>query len=304
MLYKELLEKLEPEVNDAVAELFKKAALNQRNENDLLLVAIHGFYDYQHADSNLSKKLKLSPYVFGIGEEGLTNKAQHDFFDAFLRGYIVNGDRAKYLEYQKSEDPQLNNHLIINQLELSAYLKFWESDYIMKQLYNITTKLLHGISYDWHVRMKNKGKKKLLDIEVKDAIRSKTPKFFALYEKIYSRQIRNAAAHSQFYLNNSYLILTNYDPLDNHNLHRLTLDEWEVLFHYFVLFYRAFSIEMANHNNKCMEEAANKQFGKQIIITKLDGKERTEWLKCLPEIPRWIWYKSWQKQNTKTFSIV
>ncbi|MBP6732733.1 MAG: hypothetical protein KA149_11780 [Chitinophagales bacterium] len=304
MLYIEKLKQLEPEVEKVVDGFFKKIEKNQFHEGDLLLVAVHGFYDKRTDESIFLKKMKLSPYVFGSGEEGLTNQTQYDFYNAFLSAYVNYGDRQKYLEYLKTDKQAQASYLITLQLELVIYLKFWESDFFLKQLYNLGVNLLHGKNYDWHIDIKNKGKKTFLDIELKDSLRIKAPKFLELFDAIYSRQVRNAIAHSQFWLNNSYLILMNYDPSDNANLKRLTIDEWEEMYHLFVVFYNVFNRKIREFEKTCMQEAADKHFGKPVMLTARDKKTRIEFLKSLPEIPRWVWYKSWAKTNRPKIYIV
>jgi hypothetical protein len=304
MLYLEWLKKIEADVQPVVENFFTKIEKNQYHEGDLLLVSVHGFYDRRHEGSLLNKKLRLSSYVFGVGEEGLTNQTQFDFFNAFLSAYLNSGSREKYVDYIRTDSQAQAAYLITIQLELMIYLKFWESDYFLKQLYNLCTRLLHGKNYDWHVNIKDKGKKTFLDIEVKDALRVKAPKFLELFEKVYSRQIRNAIAHSQFWLNNSYLNFMNYDPADDAHLKGFTIEEWENHYHHFVVFFNCFNQRIREFERRCMEEAADKHFGKPVIINKKDGSSRTEFLKCIPEIPRWVWYKNWAKHSRKVFTIV
>lgn len=297
MLYLDRLKFFEKEAEIAVGSLFTKAEKNQDHENDLLLVLIHGHYNDTFK--------QLSPYMFGDGREGLADQAQYDFFHSFRTSYITKDNRQDFItSLDVDKHKAMKQYHIITQLELLIYLKFWESDYILKQLYNLSSNLLNNKAYDWHKDMKSAGKKSLIEDLIIKASKNKAPKFYNYISTIYSRQIRNAAAHSQFWLSGDNLNFNNFDPQEGHMLKTLQITEWEDIFHKTIQFYNFFIAKRNELNKRFFVEAEDKHFGKQIRIVKNDGTIQFEWLKCIPFPYRWQWYKSWAKTGIKTFHIL
>ena len=285
MLYVDELDKYSGEAEKAILNLFQKADKNQGYENDLLLVFLNGFYNQQ-----------IGSYLFdeGAGLESAPNQTQYEFFHVFRQSYLKESKNSLLNEIS-SINGWKNQYHIVTQLELLVYLKFWESDIVLKQLYNLCCRLLHGLSYDWHKEMKTAGRKHLIEDQIIKAGKNKAPAFYKFINSIYYRQIRNAAAHSQFYINDNTIGFTNHNPNEGHNLQGLSIDEWEIIFHRTILFYNHFIGTNQDYLKKYKDEAASKHFGKRVQITDTNDVRRYEWIRYMPNINRWVWYTNWQK---------
>ena len=299
MLYVDKLEALSNESEKATGNLFEKAKKNQSHPNDLLLVLINGFF----YDDLVDNHLKLSPYVIGQGEEGFADRTQYEFFHSFRTGAIAQSKDELLVDKGKIDKEEFElSYRLTTQLELMVYLKFWESDFLLRQFYNLV-RLIHGESFDWHKKMKDVGRKHLIENEIILKAKNKAPNFFDYISKAYVRQIRNAAAHSQFFIHGDYINFTNSskDAEQNHRLVSLHVDDWEDIFHRTILLYNFFIKFSTEYEKLFKTETIGKHFGKQIRITTKDDKEMIEWVKIHDD--RWMWYVNWAKSEIKRFHI-
>ena len=290
MLYIDTLDSHRNESKEAIQSLFHKVKKNQSYENDLLLVLLNGFYNESLVGSG------LSPFMFGPGIESYTEQTQYDFFHSFRTTYLQKS-KAEFLKDKQLNDDWYRAYHTITQLEMLVYLKLWESDLLLKQMYNLCCRLLHGNPYDWYKTTKGEGRKYLIEDQIIKRCKNKAPKFYHFVSSIYNRQIRNAAAHSQFHISGDSISFTNHNPGDNHNLHQLSVDEWETIFHRTVLFYNSFIGTSQGYFQKYKDEAKYEHFGKKIRTTRSDGNQSYEWVKYLSDRDRWIWYENWNETN-------
>jgi hypothetical protein len=293
MLFKETLTNLTLEVEVALDELFQAAKSNQTHEQDLLLVEINGFYD-KKLDSKKSN-LNLSPFGFGPGGWlYFTNYTQYRFYDIYRRE-ISELPRLEYFTDFKIDQRKQAVYDFTLQLELMVYLKFWESDVILRKLYQLSN-LAQGKNYDWYFSItKDDTRHKLIRELIRDPIKDICPKFYKLLKDIYLSQIRNAAAHSQFYIEQGKLGFNNYDPSDHAPLSQITFQEWEDRFHKLVLMYNSLIRCSQKSHAEYIAEQTDKHYGLQVRITKNDGSIKKDWIKYVDSGGRidWMWYKIW-----------
>ena len=268
MLYIDTLDGHLDESKEALQSLFQKVKKNQSDENDLLLVLLNGFHSEGLVGSG------LSPFMFGPGIESYVEQTQYDFFHSFRTTYLRKS-KAEFLKEEQLNDEWYKKYHTITQLELLVYLKLWESDLLLKQMYNLCSLLLHGNSYDWYKTTKGEGRKSLIEDQIIKTCKNKAPKFHRFIDSIYNRQIRNAAAHSQFYILGNHISFTNHDHDNGHDLHQLSIDEWETTFHRTVLFYNSFIRTSQDYSRRYKDEAKDKHFGKKIRTTRSDGTQKT-----------------------------
>ncbi|MBT1688857.1 hypothetical protein [Dawidia soli] len=296
MLFLETLKKYGPQVEDAVDELFSTIEAKQTHEQDLLLIEINGFYQ-ANLESPLHGGEKVSPYVFGIGGWSYyTDHTQYRFFDAYRRE-IEETPRNEYFADFKTNLKKQAHYDMTLQLELMAYLKFWESDVMLRKLYQLSN-LAQGKNYDWHYTLgKDDSRQNLIRNIIRDPIKKICPKFYQLIKDIYLSQIRNATAHSQFYIEQGKLGFTNYDPADHAPLSQISFDEWEERFHKLALMYNELIRNFNKYRERYIKEENEKHYGLQIRITKKDKSVRHEFIKYVDIGSRadWMWYRNWAK---------
>lgn len=288
MLYEKELDRLYPRVSEAVRELFKAAFKNQLHENDLFLVIENG-----HFKEGISKR--FSPFAMGEESQHYAEMTQYDFYNTYRYNNLSLEDRLTVLNEIKKSPSNEKQYSLGTQLELIIYLKLWESNRILERLYKLT-QLCLGQKYDWYYTItKDDKRQKIIREDIRDKIRAVCPKFYQLIKDIYLSQIRNAVAHSQFFIVGTGINFLNYDPKNHAPLNYLNIEDWEERFHLLALMYNEY-IRCLNVNKYLYtRKARNKHFGLEIVIEKKDGTKQTTWYKYLSDKKRWQWYSNWDK---------
>ncbi len=173
-----------------------------------------------------------------------------------------------------------------------AYLKFWEADFSLKRLYNLC-RLANGEDYSWDVEIKSK--KTFIKNETIDRLNNSAPKANVFLHGIYQRQIRNAAAHSQFYLLGEYLNFLNQNEEEGHKLMNIRIEDWELIFHKLILFNEAILKNIEEVSQEYRKIGFEKHYGIQIRTHVEDGSEKYQFLKPHPAYDRWVPYESYKK---------
>lgn len=291
MLFKELLEKYASEVESALDELFINVKQNQRHEQDLLLIIINasytGFWDFPNK--------KYAPYSFGPG--GWINNAdlnQQEFF-IFYSHYIELKSRNDYfIDYNENKEKRAMFEFLL-QLELMIYLKFWESELMLKRLYQLSV-LAQGKNYDWHFALNDRDTpQKMIRKKIRDSIMDTCPKYYQLLKTIYQSQIRNAAAHTQYYIVGQHLGFLNSNPPDA-PFTQIDFTIWEEKFHKLFLLYQGISKRMYYLSLEYIEKQKGKHYGLQINIPNISSSSDMSFIKHV-NVGRtdWMWYTTWSK---------
>lgn len=246
MLFKETLDRLKPEVENAVTELFNTILRNQAHPQDLLLTKI-GRYDGPG----------FSGYKpFGPGEGGWEREAEHtqyEFYDLYRRQY-ESTPRADFYARANADEQLLKSVRLSMQLELMIYLRFWETDRLLTKLYHYT-QLALGRPFNWQFSIDPDLKMhKLIREDIRNPLETACPAYFALLKKMYRSQIRNAVAHSQYYITGQRIGFTNYEQGTYADLTQHPFEWWEDIFHTVILFYN----ELIRHDQE-MNERAKRQ---------------------------------------------
>ncbi len=214
MLSVERLRKLEPIVRQAVEELFGKARKSQIHPGDMLLLYANGFA--------IGGKLLLGPGLLGI-----EYSTQFRFFDTFRKEALAVSQAPGGI------DPALREFLV--HLEMLAYLKIWEAEFFIRQLYQLA-QLAQGKEYAWDFEVpthnRDGSKQEIIRKDIRDALKVLCPKFAQLITKCYRTQIRNAIAHSQFSISGEVIGFSKYKQGSRDNpLSSLTFDAWGEYIH-------------------------------------------------------------------------
>ena len=297
MLFKEKLDLLTPEVDAALDELFAAILKNQTHEQDLLLVEINGFFDPKMDEPEMKKRFNFSPFLFG--PQGWTYYAdytQYSFYD-YYRRRLMNIPRSEFFkDFDSDQEKQAYCDITI-QMELMVYLKFWESNRTLKRLYHLA-QLAIGKNYDWHFEInQDDSRHKIIRELIREPIKNECPKYYKLIKDIYLSQIRNAAAHSDYYIVGQKLGFCNHDPANHAPLTQINFEEWEDRFHKLILLYNGLIGRFKLAHESYIEEQKGKEFGLQISLTRKDGQTKDGWIKYVEDQDRsdWMWYENWKK---------
>jgi hypothetical protein len=281
MLFKETLDKFKPQVEDALDQLYNAVLGKQTHEQDLLLLEINGFYVELHEDPEVKKRMNLSPFVFGPGGwEYFTDHTQYRFFN-FYRQQVLTEGRADYFkDFDKNEKKQ-HDHDIMMQMELMIYLKFWESDKILKRLCHLSN-LAQGKNYDWYFKIdKDDSRHTIIREHVRDPIKNICPLYYNLLKDIYLSQIRNATAHSDFYITGTKLGFNNVDVANHAPLGQIDFQQWEERFHKLILLYNGLIGRSNFYQRRYIKSQEGNEYGLQIRMTKNDGTSQNSFIKYL-----------------------
>ncbi|MBK7946563.1 MAG: hypothetical protein IPJ85_15260 [Flavobacteriales bacterium] len=240
MLFEEILERLRPEVEEAVAELFQTIYRNLDHPQDLLLTEIGQFTEIDNG--------------FGPGLGGWDHEAEHtqyEFYDMYRKAFLANESRKETFD-KAEKDPDVAKAIRQTiQFEMMVYLRFWEADRILKKLYHYT-QLALGQPFNWQYTIgPDDSRQELIRLQIRDPLQSTCPKYYNLLKSIYRSQVRNAVAHSQFYITDNSIGFTNYDPKRHAPHTQERYPWWEEIFHRVVLFYN----ELLRHQRRLNDRA-------------------------------------------------
>ncbi|MCB9165600.1 MAG: hypothetical protein H6592_14395 [Flavobacteriales bacterium] len=229
MLFKETLDRLTWEVKEAVDEIFTTIDQRQTHPNDIVLPK-WGWYSEQRMDG-------YKPFGPGLGGwDAETEHTQYEFYDSYRRQYVKGSRKVFYTKISSDQKAKKDIRLSI-QMELMLYLRFWETDRILTKLFHYT-QLALGKPFNWQYKLDPDKKNHLLiREEIRDPLKQICPKYYALLKKMYKSQIRNAVAHSQYYITDNHVGFTNYAPAKHAPFAQESYDWWEEIFHTVILFY-------------------------------------------------------------------
>jgi hypothetical protein len=277
MIFEETLQEYDEYVKEAVDELFLKAFLNQKYETDLLLVFQNALKN--NIDETTLERLNITPYQIGNGIIEFRYSSFYKFINHYRKMIVKKNEHRNELEKKAITRNDIYDYLI--EQELLIYMKFWETDLILRRLYNIS-RLAQGIEYCWEYEQSfYDDRRKLVRDEIQKNIKIIAPKFYVLIDDIYNRQIRNAIAHSQYYLMYDSINLTNKEENPHYILESISYSDWEILFHKNLLFYNHYIRCTNEYKSKYQEKVMNKKFGLLINLPESDesGNIKTGWLK-------------------------
>ena len=154
-----------------------------------------------------------------------------------------------------------------------------------------------GKPYDWHLNIpeysREGSKQEIIRNEIRDRLIDICPKFYSLIKGTYLTQIRNAIAHSQFYMGGRIIGYLNYsdDPQAYCPIRVLTYIEWAEYFHNTLLLHNALKRNLDKYQDKYYEETRKTGFI-EVRITKDDNSILLERLGLKKQGKDWTWLKN------------
>ena len=282
MIFQETLLKYNDYVREAVDELFLNSFTNQQNETDLLLVK----NDYPE---ETLRRLKISNFQIGPDSISYRYNSFYKFIDQYRDKVFKKVEHKTELDKNSFKRDYFYHYLVEH--ELLIYMKFWESDLILRRLYNLA-RLARGQSYEWQYNQDFfNARRTLVRDEIQKDLDKISPKFNQLIDEIYSRQIRNAIAHSQYYLMYDSINLTNNEESQHYKLGTISYSDWEILFHKNILLYNHLIRCTNDYSVRYQKNVKGKHFGLMIVFPEKDpkGNDKTGWLKYDDTYGKWNW---------------
>lgn len=308
MIFKDKLKEKGLIIRPEIDKLLDIAWNKQAHIGDLLLFHINGFYqeDTLIWNENNPEK-KFNPHVIGPGSEGHSEQAHYSFIHKYRTTNISKLTYPEYLklhectqERSKEIDELVDIEETSIQLEMLIYLKFWETDMIIKKLYQFT-RALNGEFYDWYFKVSESNRDKtstgtrqdILRKSVRDKIKPHSEKLYQVIKDTYKTQIRNSIAHSNYSFLGRHIHPNNYIKDAPHaSIRALSFNEWIDMFHNTLVLHNEY-IRMNNLINDHYAKLASKHDNTmEILVTEKDGKQYPLYVEYRPE------WKDWKfKQN-------
>jgi hypothetical protein len=310
MIYKDKLKEKAKIISPEMDKLLGLAWDKQPHFGDLLLINVNGFYEAEIVEYNSHSKENRNPLVIGPGSEGLSEQTHYKFIHNYRTSHIHTMTYQEYkeqfvMEKWDKEISEWNAKLIESeeltiQLEMLIYLKFWESDMIIKKLYQLA-RALNGEPYDWYFKVQESsrdqnctGKRQdIIRKLIRDKIKTYSPVLFQIIKDTYKTQIRNSIAHSNYSFLGRQIHLNNYVKDDAHSqLTAISFDEWTDIFHNTIVLHNEL-LRMNNSINDHFAEIANKHENTmEILVTEKSGEQYCRYLEYRNEWRDWTFKRS------------
>jgi len=286
MLFRENFIKFKIEVKAAVDQLFKKAFQNQVYETDLLLVLENGMK--KEYDEATLKQLNILPYQIGHDTIGFRYNTFYQFINYYRSIVKSREEFSKEFHDYKTKESYLDFY---RDFELLLYMKFWETDLILRRLSNLSN-LAQGKQYYWEYSQSDFNKRRnLIQDEIQKPLVKICPLFCKLMEEVYCNQIRNAVAHSQYYFLTDTIYFTNKKEYPYYKLNMISYVEWEVKFTKLMLLYNFLIANFNKYRSEYLAKVVDKHFGLLIYFPDKDlkGSTKTGWIKYNIKRDQWEW---------------
>lgn len=287
MLFSESVEKYDPTVKLAVDELFDAAYKYQKNPNDLVLLLANG--SYANISDEALKSFKITPYQIGHDEVHFRYISFYEFINQYKQVVSkVEFDNS----FEDNEDKELYLNTMI-QMQLLCYMKFWETDLMLKRLLNLSN-LSQGIDYLWKIDQEELDERRpFIRDKIQKPLENICPNFYNLLDETYTPQIRNAIAHSQYYLMYNSINLTNKDHSEYYKLRSVDYQKWDEIFTKLILTHNHIIQNFNKYNDIYSEQAKVKHNGLIVYFPEKDhfGLNKTAWVKYIPGLGMWDWGK-------------
>ncbi len=274
MLKKIDFETHEPTVLEAVEELFNHCIAKEVKENNFLLFLENAHYE----ESNIIHD--LDPYVIGEGFLGAKDGDRIAFLSAFTEIPF-----EKYFNETENVQEKFEIRRKSTALSMMVYIQFWESKYFLRKL-KLLALLASGNEYEWNLNVRPSNTFNFIKNEIRAEFQKEGLKIYDILRRAYKSQIRNAFAHSDFYISGDNIYLDNYDPADNWSIEYLSFDEFDEIITLTLLIHHA----LTKKTDEFIAKLGNENPNRQIFVPKNDGIFRNlHYRKVSEDFSRWLW---------------
>ncbi|MFT5915822.1 MAG: hypothetical protein ACI81T_002325 [Bacteroidia bacterium] len=272
MIKQNKIRELKGEVENAVIQLFDYIEQVDSNQNIILLLA-NGHKTNQIVEG-------FSPYVIGLGEEGLTDFDRIDFFQFYTDIPFENS-------YNECDDEEKKKQMIRNSLhlELMIYTHFWEAFPVLKML-NQLINLCHN-DYKWDIKVPAMSKHSFIRDTIRDGFKKLNLDIHKIITKSFNSQIRNAFAHSQYSFSGEIIFLGNYDSSQTWQVPSISIVDWEEKFLFTALLFN----ELTKHIKKMKQSLSAGVFEVQVPETSHPEHLVNRRLRYIKHQGRFVWEK-------------
>ncbi len=266
-------EKYEPIVLEAMDELFQHCIKKELRPNEFLV-----FLENGHFDNSLTKN-GYSPYLIGQGMEGAKDGDRMSFVELYLNIPFEEN-------YNKTEHSQgkFDIRRQSTALSMMVYTHFWESKVFLRKLRQLAL-LSEGKEYDWCLIVRPKETYNYIKDNIREVFNKQGLKIYDIIKQTYRSQIRNAFAHSDYYLSDKKVYLDNYDASNKWSIEYVDYDEFDKIIILTLLIHHA----MVSKIDEYRDTLGIKNPDREIYVPEKGGVKRTLHYRQTGSIYRWLW---------------
>ncbi|MEP7267561.1 MAG: hypothetical protein ABI844_08020 [Saprospiraceae bacterium] len=221
MITKANFTKFEPIVLSAIDELFEVCIKNECHPNEFLI-----FLENGHYDNTISNQL-FSPFLIGQGLAGAKDGDRMSFVEFYLDFPF----EQRIIELNK--EPNSNSlqnefdvRIISTSISMMVYTHFWESKVFQRTL-RLLAKLSIGEEYDWHLNDQPKEVYFYIRDKIRNIFKENNLMIYDIIKSAYRSQIRDAFAHSDYFISDRKIYLENFSPTLEHSKQFISYDEFD-----------------------------------------------------------------------------
>jgi len=269
------IDKYSPIVLDAVDELFNHCISKQCRDNEFLIFLENGHY-YNPVSTNNSDN---SSYVIGLGLDGAKDLDRMAFVEAFI-GIPFEESINQSTNPQEKFDLRRQS----TALSMMVYTHFWESKVFLRTL-RLLAILAEGKEYDWKLVVRPSETYTYIKNNIRKIFQDQGLKIYDIIKKTYKSQIRNAFAHSDYYLSDNKVYLDNYDSTNQWSIESVTFDDFDEIIVLTLLIHDSLNKKKEEYIAKLGLENPDRE----IYVPENSGVYRKLHYRQTGSIYRWLW---------------
>jgi len=276
MITKTNIDRFSPIVSDAIDELFNHCINKECRDNEFLIFLENGHYDEA---VTINSSGKNSPYIIGQGFDGIKDLDRMAFVETFVQmpfEELIN----KTTHPQEKFDIRRQS----TALSMMVYTHFWESKVFLRRL-RLLAILAEGKEYDWKLVVRPKETYTYIKKNIRQVFQNQNLKIYDIIKKTYKSQIRNAFAHSDYYLSDGKVCLDNYDSKNKWSIESVTFAEFDEIIILTLLIHDSLTKKIEEYIAKLGAENPDRN----IYIPENGGVSRTLHYRQTGSNSRWLW---------------
>lgn len=222
-------------ISDAISRAIKV------NSSDFVLLMARGGY-HKHLDR---PDIDLTPFVLEDREDILMDQTRRKFFVSYMNRYVDSLKAENQLRDDEREY-ELN-------IQMMIYTHIWESHLFLNQLIRIAT-IQKGEGYLWKTKQPQESKKNFITQNIIDVFAKTDNGMANLIKQSYSDDLRNAFAHSSYFINGNRIQTNKYAIYVGKSV---SFEEWDELFVRSVLLSYHLNDMILEIKNRYIEDAGD-----------------------------------------------
>lgn len=167
----------------------------------------------------------------------------------------------------------------------------------MKQLVNLANNKKYDFFLNIPIHNREGSKQKIIRKQIRDEIKDLCPGFYDIVKETYLTQIRNAIAHSQYYISERNIVYLNYssDNKAHCPIKSLSFKDWAYYIHNTLLIYNELIRNIKKIKEKYYKKTRDQGYIEVRIINENGFKKYKKLSLRNDDMREWVWYDNPKK---------